>query len=485
MNRTRPSLAVTAAVLVLATAAFVPALAQQDDGSFDRASQEAQADLDAALAQLSRLRDTIAAEKLPMNRELNRLESELVSVRAEFEEISRTLDTRNLDIANLTNEVAARKAEKSYLSTLLDEYVRNYETRLHVAEVQRYRDVLEEARNAPERPDLSAAQVYEQQLALIGTSIDRLHDLLGGASFPGKAVGSSGVVQDVDFAVVGPVALYHDRGNRVGVAEQRIGSLEPSMRALDDPEMAAAAVAVFTEGRGPMPFDPTLGNAAKIEETSDTVWQQIEKGGPVMWPILILAGASLLVAVFKWVQLTRIPSVSRRKVAALLKTLNKRDFKAAETQAAAMRGPTGDMLQAAVEHVREPRELIEEVMFEQILETRLKLQSLLSFIALAASAAPLLGLLGTVTGMINTFKLITVFGTGDARTLSSGISEALLTTQYGLIVAIPSLLLYAFLSRKVRRMLDQMEKTAVSFINRLTAAEPADDPLPEAVGESR
>jgi biopolymer transport protein ExbB len=106
-------------------------------------------------------------------------------------------------------------------------------------------------------------------------------------------------------------------------------------------------------------------------------------------------------------------------------------------------------------------------MYEKMLDTRLKLQSYLPFVALAASAAPLLGLLGTVTGMINTFKLITVFGSGDARTLSSGISEALVTTEFGLIVAIPSLLLYAFLSRKARRLTDLMEKTAVSFLNRI------------------
>jgi len=474
---------IAAAVLIAGACTAVPTVARED-GSFEQAAGQAQADLQAAFAELRALRERIAAEKLPMNRELTRLENELVQVRTEFEDRSRTLDTRNLDLANLRTQVEARQAEKSYLSTLLDEYVRNYETRVHIAELQRYRDVLEAARTAPERPDLTPAQVFEKQLALVDASLDRLDAALGGDRFPGKAVGASGVVQDVEFAVIGPVALYRAGGNAVGVAEQRLGSLEPAMRTLDDPAMAAAAVPLFAEGRGPMPFDPTLGNAVKIEETEDTVWQQIGKGGPVMWPIMILAGAAFLVALFKWVQLTRVPTVSTRRINAVLKSLHRGDFKDAEKQVREMRGPTGDMLRGAVEHVGEPRELVEEVMFESILETRIKLQGLLSFIALAASAAPLLGLLGTVTGMINTFKLITVFGTGDARTLSSGISEALITTQYGLIVAIPALLLYAFLSRKVRRMLDGMEKVAVSFINRLAAAETRAS-LPEAVGESR
>ena len=68
---------------------------------------------------------------------------------------------------------------------------------------------------------------------------------------------------------------------------------------------------------------------------------------------------------------------------------------------------------------------------------------------------------------MNTFSLMTVFGTGDPKTLSSGISEALITTEYGLIIAIPSLLLHAFLSRRARRILDEMEQSAVAFLNQL------------------
>jgi CBS domain-containing protein len=106
-------------------------------------------------------------------------------------------------------------------------------------------------------------------------------------------------------------------------------------------------------------------------------------------------------------------------------------------------------------------------MYEKILTAKMHLQSLLPFIAITAAAAPLLGLLGTVTGIITTFKMITVFGSGDVKTLSGGISEALITTMFGLIVAIPSLLLHAFLSRKARSILARMEKTAISFVNQI------------------
>ena len=112
----------------------------------------------------------------------------------------------------------------------------------------------------------------------------------------------------------------------------------------------------------------------------------------------------------------------------------------------------------------------EEIMYETMLETQPRLERFLPLIAITAATAPLLGLLGTVTGMINTFKLITLFGTGDAKSLSSGISEALITTEFGLIVAIPALILHALLSRKCQAILAAMEKYAVIFSNGITSS---------------
>jgi biopolymer transport protein ExbB len=206
-----------------------------------------------------------------------------------------------------------------------------------------------------------------------------------------------------------------------------------------------------------------------------------------MVPILLLAGSALIVALLKWVQLVRVRQPSERSVGRLLERLKAGDPRGAAELARKLQGPTGEMLRVGLEQLRESRELVEEMMYEKTLEARLRLQRFLSFVAIAAAAAPLLGLLGTVTGIINTFKLITVFGTGDAKTLSSGISEALITTEFGLIVAIPSLFLHAYLSRKVRRMIDGMEKTAVKFMNRISPSARADGPgegtRPGAEGE--
>ena len=161
-----------------------------------------------------------------------------------------------------------------------------------------------------------------------------------------------------------------------------------------------------------------------------------------------------------------------KEIQPLLKAMLHNNHAQALEKVAKIKGPTAAMLKAGIEHIDEPKDLVEEVMYEEMLTTRLSVNKWTSFIAVCASSAPLLGLLGTVTGIINTFKLITVFGSGDVKTLSGGISEALITTELGLVVAIFALVLYAFLSRKARGITDRMEQVAILFMNRATRTAP-------------
>jgi biopolymer transport protein ExbB len=195
--------------------------------------------------------------------------------------------------------------------------------------------------------------------------------------------------------------------------------------------------------------------------------EHILKGGPVMAPILLLAVFALGIFAMKWIQLAQVRTVTPSSLQVILTSLNGGDRAAAVDRARAVKGPVGAMLLRAISHVDDPKEYIEEVMYEEMLQTKPRLEKWLPFLALSAAAAPLLGLLGTVTGMINTFNMITAFGTGDPKTLAGGISEALITTEYGLIVAIPSLLLHSVLSRRVKGVMGGMEQTAVALINGL------------------
>jgi biopolymer transport protein ExbB len=462
----------TTALVALALA-FVPqAPGPVQAPDFASAAAGAEAALAESLAALARLREEIAAEQLPLARRLNEREAELTRLRAEFQETARTLDGRTLDLGNLGRELQARREETSYLAGLFGEYVRNFEARLHVAELRRYEAPLAAAKLAAENSALAPGEVFGAEVELLAASLERLHDALGGTRFEGRAVDAAGRVHEGVFVRVGPVALFATPdGRTVGTIEQRLGSLEPSIVAFEDPELAQGAARFVATSGGRFPLDPTLGNAHKVAAVDETLLEHVRKGGPVMWPIFALAAAALIVALTKWVGLALVRRPARRELQALLAAVARGDREGARREAAALRGPAGAMLRAGVEHLDEPRELVEEVMYESVLTTRLSLQRWLPFVAITSSSAPLLGLLGTVTGIMNTFTLMTVFGTGDVKTLSSGISEALITTEYGLYVAIPSLLLYAFLSRKARGIVDHMETSAVAFLNQAARTE--------------
>jgi len=434
----------------------------------------AEARLEATLEELRALRRRIADESIGLNRRLNELQTEYEGLQDEYRKTARLRDSRALDLGNLTREINGRKEQGIYLSNQLAQYVRNWGARLPISELQRYREVIEEAEVAPENETLSDEQVYRTLAEVVSTSIEHLDDALGGTRFEGQALDASGTVRNGTFVLVGPAQFFRAAdGSAVGPVEQQLNSQEPSVVSYTTPQQTTAAEIVINNGRGDMPMDPTLGNARIIEQTSETITEHLLKGGPVVWPILTLAGAAVLTALFKWIGLSTIPNPKPKRLDALLAAVKEGRKEGAIEAARAIPGPTGRMLVAATEHLREPKELIEEIMYEKVLATRLVVQRFLPFIAISAAAAPLLGLLGTVTGIIGTFKMITLFGTGDVKTLSGGISEALITTELGLVAAIPALLLHAFLSRKAKGITDRMEQAGLAFINQVSISMPS------------
>ena len=456
-------------VIICSFAVLAQEQTPQQAGDLAQASEAVNKKLEASLNELAALREQAASENIPLSKKLSELESQLDEVGREYQSISRLLDSRTLDMNNLRSEIKARHEEAAYLSSLLGEYGRNFESRLHIAEIQRYSVHLEAAGLAVENSNLSEQEVYSAQTALLNTSLERLKDALGGSVFEGKAVDESGVVRNGKFALIGPVAIFKSNdGKIVGTVEQKLGSLEPSVSAFANSDDSLAADEIISNGSGRFPYDPTLGNAHVIEATKETLVEHIKKGGPVMVPILAMAAAAFAVVIYKWFAISIVRKPRKKQIGDFLNAIAEQDHKEINRQVKAIKGPFGKMLQSAVEHIKEPSELIEEVMYETILSTKLKLQSLLPFVAISAASAPLLGLLGTVTGIINTFSLITVYGSGDPKMLSSGISEALITTEYGLIVAIPCVLLHSFLSRKAKSVVDEMEKAAMALVNQIS-----------------
>jgi len=125
----------------------------------------------------------------------------------------------------------------------------------------------------------------------------------------------------------------------------------------------------------------------------------------------------------------------------------------------------GRVIAATLRNIRKERDHIEDIISEAILFESSKIDRFGSAILVIAAVSPLLGLLGTVTGMISTFDVITEFGTGDPKLLSTGISEALVTTKFGLIVAIPLLLVGNILSSWATRTKNGLERAALNVIN--------------------
>jgi len=184
-------------------------------------------------------------------------------------------------------------------------------------------------------------------------------------------------------------------------------------------------------------IDPTGGSILGLLVQAPNLKERVEQGGVVGYIILIVGAFGLLLAIERLITLSLI----RMKVNKQLKS------KEVKTN-----NPLGRVLKVRDEHPNADVEALELHLTEAILGEVPKLGRNLTIIKIISVVAPLMGLLGTVTGMINTFQAITLFGTGDPKLMAGGISTALVTTVLGLVVAIPMTLLYAMLNTRSKNI---------------------------------
>jgi biopolymer transport protein ExbB len=228
------------------------------------------------------------------------------------------------------------------------------------------------------------------------------------------------------------------------------------------------AITQLVQGReAVVPVDVTSGDALKVEQARESFIEHVKKGGFVMIPLLAVGASALLLALWKLVDLGLVRVRADRLLTEIITHLKAGDIEPAREQAQKLKEPMAGLVNAGIELLDAPREHMEEIMHEYILGYVPRLERHLGTLAVFGGIAPLLGLLGTVTGMIHTFQLVTLFGSGDAKLLSGGISEALVTTEFGLAIAIPVLLVHAFLSRRARTIIGTLEQTSVGLVNEL------------------
>jgi biopolymer transport protein ExbB len=204
------------------------------------------------------------------------------------------------------------------------------------------------------------------------------------------------------------------------------------------------------------------------------MWELVRAGGPFMWPIIACSIAAV------GILLERLWTLQRKRV--LPQELIKKVSDLAENnqvtpkviEALEKNSPLGRVLAAALANRHRGR----GIMMERVQDTGRhvvhELERFLNSLGTIASISPLLGLLGTVAGIIRAFNAVMLGGMGDPSKLAGGISEALVTTAGGLAVAIPSFIAYRYLRGKVERIVIEMEKIAVTFADSLGADEQVD-----------
>lgn len=450
--------------ILLFTLAAVGLSAQINTSGFVAATGEAEKRLEQSLKEHAQIQEEINSERPKLGADLDDVESRALSLRTEASNAKRLKAGVDVEVSQLNTELQSVIDTNNYIkSTLLNEYIRRMETTIDPSEIPQYSEAILESLNIMEtEEEIDDATIFTSQLKVIGMSLDRMHSIIGGTTFEGPAILNDGTIIDNGrFALLGPVSYFTDGGETTGITTGMRNNLA-NIYVL--PEYAGGITAT-ANGSGTLPIDTTDGEALEGIIHTITLTEEWKLGGFVMYPILSLFTLAILIALFKAIELFRVKSANAKDIDVILDHLRSSNSDAALAHAKSVGGPVGVMLCAAVENSDEDREVIEEILYETIIKTQPKLERFLAFIAVVAATAPLLGLLGTVTGMIKTFKLITIVGTGDARNLSSGISEALITTKWGLIVAIPTLIMHALLNRKAKGVVGSMEQAAVSFIN--------------------
>jgi len=434
-------------------------LAGQPGGNeaMNRLSLSAEQELAKSIQELNELREQIATEKLPLAQELTTLEERLARHRRDYDKVSRLVDTGNLEIATIRAEMKARQDELTYIANFLDEYARSFESKVNVSELQYLGKALETAKQAPENTTLSMAEKFTQQVAFVNLSMQRMFDAIDGLRFPGVAVDLQGTVTDGQFAIVGPVALFSGAsGGVAGLAIPQSGSTKPLVRPLEGTLQAGIAPLV-DKGEGMLPLDPSRGGALKALVQKTSLVHIFKKGGPIMWPLLF-AAVLALATVFERLLflLNERRKYDPRAREEFLTAVSQEDVENALRISDASKFYVVRTLGYALAH-RETS-LANALLYAQEKELK-RFRRGIPVLDTVITLAPLLGLLGTVTGMMRSFSLIGGELSAPGA-ITGGIAEALIATAFGLGIAITSLIPFNILNTRLEGAHQEMESAA-------------------------
>jgi biopolymer transport protein ExbB len=195
------------------------------------------------------------------------------------------------------------------------------------------------------------------------------------------------------------------------------------------------------------------------------VFELVKSGGWLMLPIILCSIVSIAIIAERFWSLRMDKVLPKHLVATVWNSVKNDDFQRSDIEELSRQSALGKILSAGLLNRNQPRERIKESIEERGREVVHELERFLDILGTIASITPLLGLLGTVVGMISVFAAITTHGVGDPTAMAGGISQAMITTAAGLSIAIISLVFYRYFRRKVDSIVITMELEAIKMVD--------------------
>jgi len=457
---------ILAALLVwLGAITMVPARAPAQD--IREAARQAEADRQAALEEARQAEEAILADRTRLRAEVERLENLQAGLEEDLRILQRRLTEGQKERERLAELWSGKELGFREISGNVRVAARDLESLLKASPLSAGQDwrldtlaPLLEKGYFPDIDDISSmARVYFDEMERGGQVSVRQGSFIGRDGTP---------TQGLVFQLGKFTSVYRTDEETGFLSWSPDGRQLFALSALP-PRGVRRALDRYLDGKSDrVPLDLSGGAALRQITHRTSLTEQIRAGGPIIWPILLIAVAAAVLVVTRAVGLQRIHGNTDRVMTRVMDEAGKGDWAACRRiieEHSGKNWPVVHVVRAGFRERESDRETIESVLQEAILKELPGIQKGLAVLAVLGAVAPLLGLLGTVTGMIDTFRVITLFGTGDPKLMSGGISEALVTTELGLAVAIPIMLLHTLLRRRADHIIGDMEEKAVQLVN--------------------
>jgi len=420
-------------------------------------------DIKSAVIELNKLKTSIQQEKTPLVLNLKEERDTLAKLRKQAK-TARLASSTGFDRQQaLREDVERLQRQMQFVESELQEYRRSILTIAPIFEQESIIALLE--RIDKEQSNSLIPNVENDAKILFDVSYGWCSYVIGGYLKKGICLDLNGYEQSGTFAVLGNLAWFLGNNGDAGLVVQRINSIKPSYVSSFSSSEKNQIKKLCSEGSGNVPIDLNKGDAIKIHDSKKTLFDDFKAGGYTMYPLIAIGVISFLVAFAKWIYLLLLKPFNEDLAIRLADTVN--NSKDTSSILMQIQKPFRPIFKEAIDNADIPKEHLEEILYEQIIMATPNIRKYIGMLAVFGAVAPLLGLLGTVTGMIHTFEVITIFGTGNPSILSAGISEALITTKVGLAIAIPTLLVHAYLSAKAKSVVSNLEDQAIYFVNAL------------------